>query len=601
MHKRRLKILAVYPYLGLENIIKKVAKDFENIEIIYEFGELESGVAIAQQYVCNDIDAIISRGGTARMINDAVMIPTFDIGISTNDLIHTVVLAKNITYSKLCLVGFNEVTEEAKFLDKFFDEQFNIYETQYDTDIPSLMNDLKADGIELVIGDATAVRYAKEAGINNIMIASGEESVRSCLLHLMYFLDLQGANQDLLNIQRCVIKSLDSTFFVVENNLVLHSQVNSEYLSCISMKIMESVSINFAKKYIYNTNNTMTFEHGDSLWVLNIIKDKLLNKDLFVITWRKISKLPNNAESLLEDLLSVEYPFEVGSFDTKENLMHLAIEDSKNFAQTTSSILICGEQYTGRSQIARLIYKQSKFGNSAILGLDSKNLSLDIIDALFNTPNTKVTSWSITLVVKNFQYISKSVAQAFLQHIKKSGFCRKSRLIFIFDQVNESVNEVNLTRALLSDLGSLIISIPPLRERKGDLLFLSTVALGEFCSLYGVSCHGFTDDATRLIESYNWPGNLHELRCVIRQICASLKTDIITDLDLDYAIKKWESVHFCSSTLDMNLINGTLDEIEAKIILKVLELEKGKKTNVASRLGISRNTLWRKLKELGIE
>ncbi len=603
MSPQPYRVLAICPYRGLDNIIKKTAGSFPELSVFYEFGELSHGVEIALQYVTGEIDAIISRGGTAKLISQKVKIPTFDIGITTSDLINTLTLVRNSGSKKICLVGFTEVTMAARGLDKLLGRTIPTYVITTTSENSSLMKKLKNENVELVIGDATAVRYASIEGINNIMISSGEDSVFHCLDTVVTLFRMQKDSQGLASLQRNIIKNLGISFFIINlDSTLLHTQIASSDLIKISSDAMQQISSDYANKFSKGLLSQKTlFEHEGHSWLIECKKDIFRSQVVILVTWQKFNHVSAETDVLLHNIAANTYPFQVESFNSSDEKMRQAIADCKAFSQQKEPILIVGELFTGRQAMAHMLYNLSSFAKEGIFLLDAKDFSESRLKELFETSSSYMTSLSITLVVRNLQHIDKSLAELFLLYIGKTGFCQRSRLICLFDEIqNPALEEqIMLTRYLLSNLKALLISVPPLRERRGDLIFLATIAIGEACSINGKACSGFTKRAQEFILNHPWYGNLHELRGIIRQVVTSLSSEYIEDVDLQRAEQKWQTLYLPKENCktESSFLTGTLDEIETKIINMVLHEEGGNKTRVTKRLGISRNTLWRKLKD----
>lgn len=602
-----IKILAVVPYHGLESIIRQVAAEaeFADTEIIYEFGELDGGVDIARQYAQSDIDAIISRGGTARMIASVMQIPTFDIGISTNDLINTIALARNTQSRRMCLVGFSEITSAARCLDKLLDVPLEVYVTPSAQENIELMQKLRRENMELVIGDATSVRFARAAGINNIMISSGEDSVRSCLRKIQLLFAMCTQEHALALIERNVIHNLHVTYFLFGQDLtVLHSQVARDISSCMAVSSVQEISRSAAEHYLADrTQNKMTLEHNEQSFLISVRKDMLKGQEVLLTVWEKLNRLKDGARSLLQDLSQENSPFELESFVSRDNCMSQAIEDGKMAAAQPLPVIISGEEFSGRLPMARMIYNLSTFGKGGFYYLDASRFTPELLQELFERKRSILNALSLTLVVRNLQHTDSICREAFLQFVRSSGFCRHSRLICLLDDGIDSGSsaELSLSRCLISELGALMVVIPPLRRRTGDLMFLATLSLSQFCAQSGKNCNGFTPEAQQLLLQEPWEGNLHELRGVLRQVVGSLQGDYVTAPELALKLKAWKEVYRPHRTIPATeFLQGSLADIENKIILTVLREEQGHKSRVADRLKISRNTLWRKLKELGV-
>ena len=603
--EQKYRVLAVCPYPGLDNIIKEVAPEFPELELIYEYGELESGVEIAQQYNDGEVDAVISRGGTARLISKNIKLPTFDIGITTNDLINTLSLAKNTQSKKICLVGFYEVTRAARYLDRLLERPIPTYVTKNAAENSAMMRKLKEENVELIIGDATSVRFASAEGINNIMIASGEDSVRQCLTSVLMLFKMQHDCIELQALQRSILKNLEITYFILDSDFeTLHSQVHTPDLKKISSALMQEVSGAYAKKYLAKANSArVPFEHGDHVWILDLKRDLFRDQQVVTVVWMLSSTSEKSTSSYLQDLSAAAYPFQVESLKSADPKMEQAISDCRTFAANKAPILIVGERFTGRQALAHMLYNLSSFGKGGFYSLDVAELDEEALNMLFASPRSLLCSLSLTLIVRNLQHANAEICRKFFAHLNDCGFTRRSRAIFIFDEGidSKSSSQTQLIRYVLSSLQALLITVPSLRERQGDLMFLAAISLGEACGSSGRSCGGFTTDAEAFIKSQTWPGNLHELRGVIRQAVMAFTGEYVDRSHLERAADKWSTIYRTterSPIVDTDILfQGSLSEIEDKIIAEVMRQEGGNKTRVTKRLGISRNTLWRKLSQ----
>ncbi|HEX8055841.1 MAG TPA: sigma-54 dependent transcriptional regulator [Novosphingobium sp.] len=165
---------------------------------------------------------------------------------------------------------------------------------------------------------------------------------------------------------------------------------------------------------------------------------------------------------------------------------------------------------------------------------------------------------------------------------------------------------------LLQALSSTTVSLPPLRERPGDMAALSRHFLARIGEQPGLRQLGITDGALSLLAAYDWPGNVRQLQAVLFRAAVFCDGDALTAEDfpqlsnmlgsgqnLNAAAAPPESSGVTLYTPDGNL--RPLEEIEADVIRLAIGLYRGRMTEVARRLGIGRSTLYRKLSELGID
>jgi DNA-binding NtrC family response regulator len=156
------------------------------------------------------------------------------------------------------------------------------------------------------------------------------------------------------------------------------------------------------------------------------------------------------------------------------------------------------------------------------------------------------------------------------------------------------------------------VTIPPLRERTGDIPALARHLLGRIADQPGLRELGITDDALALLGTYDWPGNVRQLQNALFRAAVLCDGDGLTRADFpqiaQLALGKPAGVGpaQASGNAGVTLFRPdgnlrALDEIEADVIRLAIGHYRGRMTEVARRLGIGRSTLYRKLGELGID
>lgn len=163
---------------------------------------------------------------------------------------------------------------------------------------------------------------------------------------------------------------------------------------------------------------------------------------------------------------------------------------------------------------------------------------------------------------------------------------------------------------LYEKLAATHITVPPLRERAGDIPALTRYFLSKIGSQPGLRHHSIADSALSLLEAYDWPGNVRQLQAVLFRAavfcegesltadCFPQLSELLGDQDAREA-KHQRGLGVMLYTDDGNL--RALEDIEADIIRLAIGHYRGRMTEVARRLGIGRSTLYRKLGELGID
>jgi len=140
------------------------------------------------------------------------------------------------------------------------------------------------------------------------------------------------------------------------------------------------------------------------------------------------------------------------------------------------------------------------------------------------------------------------------------------------------------------------ITLPPLRERIGDIPILLKHFMDEFNAENGRDIDGFTPEALDLLAAYGWPGNVRELRNVVEQVVVLSRGKRIGARELPAHIRETDS-----GDVSVSIGSGTLEDVEKQAIAQALKASGGNRTRAAEQLGISRRTLHRKIVEYGFE
>ena len=139
-------------------------------------------------------------------------------------------------------------------------------------------------------------------------------------------------------------------------------------------------------------------------------------------------------------------------------------------------------------------------------------------------------------------------------------------------------------------LNVVCINIPPLRDRKVDVSLLARAFIDEFCEREEKTV-SLTNEAIRTLQDYAWPGNVRELKNVMEGLVVMAKSRKMKSEDLP------DHVHFSTGPSQLADVTQTLKELEAVTIRKALLQCNGNKTQVAKLLGVSRKTLYQRIKE----
>ncbi len=164
--------------------------------------------------------------------------------------------------------------------------------------------------------------------------------------------------------------------------------------------------------------------------------------------------------------------------------------------------------------------------------------------------------------------------------------------------LEQMINEGSFRKDLYYRINVVSIEIPPLRQRKEDILDLIYLFIREFCLQQGRDLVQMAPQVMPSMLNYPWPGNVRELRNVVERMVILAEEDLILEEHLP------ETIRFQKYTQAISDLNSTLTDItdraEREVILQALEGCSGDKSKAARKLGVPRSTLYYKMKKLGV-
>jgi DNA-binding NtrC family response regulator len=162
-------------------------------------------------------------------------------------------------------------------------------------------------------------------------------------------------------------------------------------------------------------------------------------------------------------------------------------------------------------------------------------------------------------------------------------------------KTEEAIKEGKLREDLFYRISAISVHLPPLRERREDIMPLANAFLKRFVAQSNRPIRGFTQAAVERLTSFDWPGNVRQLQNEIQRAVLLCESGEIDSTDLSITNVKSETDQ--SQDTNFTLLEG----VERNAIVQMLKETGGNKLETAKRLGIGRQTLYNKIKAYGID
>lgn len=295
-------------------------------------------------------------------------------------------------------------------------------------------------------------------------------------------------------------------------------------------------------------------------------------------------------------------------------------------APTNLSVIIQGDSGTGKEYIAREIHQESKRNRKPFVAIDCGALSKELAGSEFfghikgsftgaisdKTGQFEVANGGTLFLdeIGNLPYdVQVNLLRAIQERkVKKIGGSREVevdvRLITASnDDLQEAVKRGDFREDLYHRLNEFTIHVAPLRERKGDITIFANHFLEMANQELGKQIKGFDQAVTDVFMSYPWPGNIRELRNVIRRsvLLATGENISITSLPRELYINNGIAENQQEGSKSSENLRDSKEKAEHDLILATLEKVRFNKSKAAKLLDIDRKTLYNKMRQYGIE
>jgi len=413
----------------------------------------------------------------------------------------------------------------------------------------------------------------------------------------------------------------------------------SETLSRKNYSIDRAFSFLEAKEKINFFNYPMVITDvrmpdGNGIKLVSEIKNKNPNTVVIVITaYGKIDDAVNALKNGAQDYILKPFQAEkilklvdknfpknfnfkpVSQFLTVDEELLAMIERAKKAAKSDVPILITGESGTGKEVFARIIHNNSNRAKFPYIPINCAAIPDNLLEselfgyekgAFTGAEKFKPGKFELadkgTLVLDEIGDMPLSLQAKILRVLQEKEVDRLGgehtmpidvRTVSLTNKnIEESIKEKTFREDLFFRLNVIEFNIPPLRERKGDIVFLAEKFLELYQLRESKHIEGFSDGAIMKLKNYDWPGNIRELQNVIQRAIIFCDKNKIDENDIGFN-------KFTNSVASNKEIK-TVSEMEKDLILRTLEKTGDNKSKAAEILGISSRTLRNKLKEYSL-
>jgi len=286
-------------------------------------------------------------------------------------------------------------------------------------------------------------------------------------------------------------------------------------------------------------------------------------------------------------------------------------------ADTESTVLVTGESGTGKELAARAIHARSRRALGPFVAINCAAMPAQLLESeLFGHKRGAFTD---ARADRKGLFLQAEAGTLFLDEVGELPMELQPKLLRALQErvvrpvggdfevpvnvrvvaatnrdLETAIEEHRFREDLYYRLNVINLPLPPLRSRGGDVLILAQHFIERFAARADRRVKGLTPEAAARLMDYAWPGNVRELQNAMERAVALARYEQVTVDDLPEKVRKYQRSHVLVASDDPREL-VSLEEVERRYILRVLEAVGGNKTLAADTLGLDRKTLYRKL------
>ena len=586
---------------------------------------------LAMEYKEKGCRMLIARGGHARAIRASnIGIPVMAIPFTGNNIAALFAQAK-ADWGEFAVVGNPTMIQMTRELERSISAKVRYYEVNRWEDINNIMNEINRAGIRAVVGGYDACACARPLGIHDYCIKTSEYEVVTAIIDATSLMASLERDRYWDNIFRATLDTISDGLIVTDvqgrishaNRRAIKLVGKDGSLNTLPSEEMRTHLLEAVKcrRPVYDelmdfddrklSVSFMPMRNGEDNVVIVIQEPEYVHKIERRIR-QKLSSKGLVAKSTFENITAA-------SPALKE-----AVRIAKTYAAVDSTVLITGETGTGKEKFAQSIHNYSRRAEEAFVAVNCATIPANLLESeLFGYAEGAFTGAKKGGKVGLFELAHKGTI--FLDEIGETSLDMQARLLRVLEEheimrvgddkvipvdirviaasnrdLHKLVEEGKFRQDFYYRLDVLALRLPPLRECRENIMPLMEHYAERFARQNNRILPEFDAESTVLLQKYRWPGNVRELKNVAERLVVTSPDSSIRAAEIR------EALHLPGSEFSdeekqaviERSSSGMLNEAEQNLILQVLQECKGNKTAAAKKLGISRPTLHKKLKQI---
>lgn len=626
------QIAVVTPSISLAVKAKEVAREMDITACVALTG-IDEEVGVAHELLQHEqIQVIAGRGRLVHILRQEVDVPVLSVEFSSEDILERLLPFQN-TGRHIGHLCFPDQATESEGMARLLGLRLTRFVVRNRNEVDEALDQASKLGIIHIIGGLGLVQKARDRGFEGIVLKSGSlESIRNMFREAACLIALGTRNRQQVEMIRCIsdlnpnaILSIDKEYRITYANSRAQQLIGNGNQPIVGYLINELLPHVDCTQLLLQGAET-----ADSDLTTNIAGRRVVMRHVplsrhgdiegAVLSLQDIVDV-QRVERKIRQKLYAEQHIARMTFDDiigDSHAMAKVKNQARRFARANASVLITGETGTGKEMFAQAIHLSSTRSGGRFVSVNCAALSETLLESeLFGYEDGAFTgarrggkeglfelAHGGTLFLDEIGEMPLQLQTRLLRVLQDKRVMRVggSHLVpvnvRILSATNRDIVEMIARGSFRDDLfyriNTLVLKIPPLRERIEDIPRLAEIYISRYA--HQSPARKLTADALRKLQHRSWRGNVRELVHTLERamiLCESeeITSDLIAPDETSVLCSAIKTPLGSSSNLRLNLS-------ERDAILQALVDNRYHKGRTAKALGISRATLWRKLREL---
>ncbi|AOT73046.1 hypothetical protein Gferi_08480 [Geosporobacter ferrireducens] len=612
---------------------KEVIAEYNHNVNVY-IAALDNIVLMCNQLAELGAKVIICRQGTKAYIEENVKITTVGIDLTTADYIDVMKQIKEIT-GLVAFINHDRSMDNMESLCKLMGINAKQYIFRSIRECEECVNQAIADGAIFGIGGIVAENFAAEKDFKYTVLESSKEAILQAITTAKQIVKVQNEEIKKQENYSLQIKRYEAVLNFTHDGIIAIDENGSiDIINPVAEKILKVKKEKCIGEDIHrvfpNTQMLQSLENGEKQinQIMNISGTTILTNRIPIIiddkvkgvvaTFQDVKTIQESEKSIRRKSVNKGYLAKYTFNDIKGNseTIHKTIKIAKSYAKISSTILIHGETGTGKELFAQSIHNSSLRKNGPFVAINCSAMTKSLLESEFfgyeegtftgASKGGKAGLFEIahggTIFLDEIGDISPETQVHLLRVLQEKEIRRvgSNKIIPVDVRVitatnknlEEEVEKGNFREDLFYRLNILKLYLPPLRDRRNDTKEIAKNFLMELDNKNYRQYESVLMKILNELEHYLWPGNIRELQNLVERIHVLAVNKETKLIDTGLLVSKIDKERFEEKKLG---------NLEYNRIIRALEENNLSKAKTAESLGMSRSTLWRKLKAYNIE